>query len=223
MIVTPEPEPLAIFGPPATDAVAGMLRGRLIDVKCNASVVERDGEYVTFPDEERMDVGAVVALPVMSGPRISGLPSDGDGFMPVDEYGRVRGVEDVFAAGDGTNFPIKQGGLGTQQADACAEMIASRAGVSVEPQPFRPVLRGKLITKSESLSLSADITGGGGASTASPDILWWPSQKIAGRYLSPFLSGTTFGFEPEMSDRSLEIEVSLPTEWHGQPAGWDPR
>ena len=177
MIVTPEPEPLAIFGPPATDAVAGMLRGRRIEVKCGASVVDRDGDYIAIPDGEKLDVGAVVALPVLSGPNISGLPSDGDGFIPTDEHGQVRGVEDVFAAGDGTDFPIKQGGLGTQQADACAEMIASRAGASVEPEPFRPVLRGKLITKSESLNLSADISGGGGASAASPDILWWPSQK----------------------------------------------
>lgn len=223
MIVTPEPEPLAIFGPPATDAVAGLLRGRRIEVKCGASVVDRDGDYVTVPDGEKLDVGAVVALPVLSGPSITGLPSDSDGFMPTDEYGQVRGVEDVLAAGDGTDFPVKQGGLGTQQADACAEMIASRAGASVEPQPFKPVLRGKLITKSESLNLSADISGGGGASTASPDILWWPSQKVAGRYLSPFMSGTRNGFETEASDRSLEVEVSLPTEWHGQPTGWDSR
>ena len=82
MIVTPEPEPLAIFGPPATDAVAGMLRGRRIEVKCGASVVDRDGDYIAIPDGEKLDVGAVVALPVLSGPNISGLPSDGDGFMP---------------------------------------------------------------------------------------------------------------------------------------------
>jgi sulfide:quinone oxidoreductase len=223
MIVTPESEPLAIFGPPATDAVAGMLRGRKIEVKCDASVHERTGDFTIVPDGGALDVGAVVALPVLSGPNISGLPSDTHGFMPIDEHGQVRGVEDVFAAGDGTDFPIKQGGLGTQQADACAEMIASRAGASVEPQPFKPVLRGKLITNSESLNLSADISGGGGASTASPNLLWWPSQKIAGRYLSPYLSGTKNGFEPEASDRALEIEVSLPTEWHGQPTGWDSR
>ncbi len=102
-------------------------------------------------------------------------------------------------------------------------MIASRAGASVDPEAFRPVLRGKLITKSESLSLSADLSGGGGGSTASPDLLWWPSQKIAGRYLSPFLSGTKHAFEPEASDGALEVEVSLPTEWHGQPTGWDSR
>jgi len=221
MIVTPEPEPLAIFGPPATDAVAGMLRGRGIEVRCGASVVDRDGEYIAVPDGEKLDLGAVVALPVLSGPNISGLPSDGDGFMPTDEHGQVRGVGDVFAAGDGTDFPIKQGGLGTQQADACAEMIASRAGADVEPQPFTPVLRGKLITESESLNLSADISGGGGASAASSEILWWPSRKLAGRYLAPYLSGTESDFESEASDRAHEIEVSLPSKWHGQPVGWD--
>jgi sulfide:quinone oxidoreductase len=223
IIVTPEPEPLAIFGPPATDAVAGMLRGRRIEVKCGASVVDRDGDYVAIPDGENLVVGAVVALPMLSGPNISGLPSDGDGFIPTDEYGQVRGTEDVFAAGDGTDFPIKQGGLGTQQADACAEMIASRAGAGVEPQPFTPVLRGKLITKSESLNLSADISGGGGASAASSNVLWWPSRKLAGRYLSPFLSGTRSDFESEASDRAHDVEVSLPSEWHGQPVGWDSR
>jgi sulfide:quinone oxidoreductase len=186
-------------------------------------VVDRDGDYIAVPDGERLDAGAVVALPVLSGPHISGLPSDGEGFMPTDEHGRVRGVKDVFAAGDGTDFPIKQGGLGTQQADACAEMIASRAGASLEPQPFTPVLRGKLITKSESLNLSADISGGGGASAASSEILWWPSGKLAGRYLSPFLSGTRGDFEPEASDRAHEIEVSLPSKWHGEPVGWDSR
>ncbi|MDX6586832.1 MAG: sulfide:quinone oxidoreductase [Solirubrobacterales bacterium] len=221
LIVTPESEPLAIFGPPATDVVAGMLRGRHIEVKCGASVVGVDGEYVTLPDNEPLDVGAVVALPVLTGPGVSGLPSDGDGFIPTDEHGQVRGVQDVFAAGDGTDFPIKQGGLGTQQADACAEMIASRAGADLAPQPFRPMLRGKLITKSESLSLTADIAGGGGPSTVSPNVLWRPSQKIAGRYLSPYLSGAKFGFETQQLDGSLEIEVSLPTEWHGQPVGWD--
>ena len=221
MIVTPEPEPLAIFGPPATDAVAGMLRGRRIEVRCGASVVDRDGDYIVVPDGEKLDVGAVVALPVLSGANISGLPSDGDGFLPTDEHGQVRGVDDVFAAGDGTDFPIKQGGLGTQQADACAEMIASRAGADVSPQPFKPILRGKLITKSESLNLSADISGGGGASAASPDVLWWPSRKVAGRYLAPFLSGEENEFESEASDRAHEIEVSLPSKWHSQPAGWD--
>ncbi len=81
-------------------------------MKCGASVVDRDGDYVAIPAGEKLDVGAVVALPVLSGPNISGLPSDGDGFIPTDEHGRVNGVEDVFAAGDGTEFPISRVGSG---------------------------------------------------------------------------------------------------------------
>ena len=39
---------------------------------------------------------------------------------------RVRGLDDVYAAGDITNFPVKQGGIATQLADAAAEAIAAR-------------------------------------------------------------------------------------------------
>jgi hypothetical protein len=34
-------------------------------------------------------------------------------------------MEDVYAAGDATDFPVKQGGLAAQQADAVALSIAS--------------------------------------------------------------------------------------------------
>ena len=39
----------------------------------------------------------------------------------------------MYAAGDGTDFPVKQGGLATQQADAAAEHIAAGLGVELEP------------------------------------------------------------------------------------------
>jgi sulfide:quinone oxidoreductase len=142
--------------------------------------------------------------------------------LPTDEYGEVLGTPDVFAAGDGIAFPIKQGGLGTQQADAAAEMIASRAGASVDPQPFRPVLRGKLITGEESLNLSSRAAGGGGEGAASLDYLWWPPRKVGGKYLAPYLSGTST-FDPEPPARSLDVEVSIPDEWHGQPMALDPQ
>ena len=74
----------------------------------------------------------------MEGPTIAGLPHDDRGFILIDRNGRVRGAEDVFAAG----FPIKQGGLAAQQSDAAAEAIAAAAGSDLAPQPFDPVLRG---------------------------------------------------------------------------------
>ena len=171
---------------------------------------------------ERLDAGAVIALPRLSGPRIEGLPSDENGFIPIDEHARVYGVDEVYAAGDGTNFPIKHGGLGSQQADAAAEEIAERAGAEIEPAPFHPVIRGRLITGAESLNLEADVAGGGGEGTSSLDYLWWPPQKIAGRYLSARLEGRSpeaLGPPPE---HGIEVEVSLGHDWHRQPMGLDP-
>ena len=52
--------------------------------------------------------------------------------------------EHVFAAGDATDFPVKQGGLGAQQADVAAAGIAALAG-DHERETFEPVLRGALI------------------------------------------------------------------------------
>ena len=45
----------------------------------------------------------------------------------------MLGVPDVFAAGDATAEPVKQGGLATQQADAAAEAIAAEAGAADRP------------------------------------------------------------------------------------------
>ena len=132
---------------------------------------------------------------------------------------RCRGLRGVYAAGDGTNFPIKHGGLGTQQADAAAEQIAARAGAPVEPTPFRPVIRGRLIAGDESVNLQADIAGGGGEGVASLDYLWWPPQKIAGKYLTAELTGRTpqdLGPPPE---HGIEVEVSLDARLAPRPDG----
>jgi sulfide:quinone oxidoreductase len=88
----------------------------------------------------------VIALARLQGPRIAGLPADADGFIPVDPHGRVTGARDVFAAGDATAGPIKQGGLAAQQADAAAETIAAEAGAPVAPRPCRRVLRAVVLT-----------------------------------------------------------------------------
>jgi sulfide:quinone oxidoreductase len=100
----------------------------------------------------------------------------------------VRGVPDVFAAGDATQFPVKHGGLACQMADAAASVIAERAGASVEAEPFAPVLRGVLLTERGSEFMSRDIGRAvGDDATAMPAPLWWPPTKIAGRELARHL------------------------------------
>lgn len=217
LVVTPESAPLTLFGEQASQAVAELLQARGIEVRASSYVSEAAEGLVIAPGHERLEAGAAIALPVIDGPAIAGLPADADGFMPIDEHARVKGADGVYAAGDGTNFPIKQGGIGTQEADAAAEHIAARFAGHSNPAPFRPVLRGKLITGEETLSMLADVAGGAGEGAASADYLWWPPHKVSGRYLAPYLVGATPYEDPEPPGHSLDVEVALPMEWHREP------
>jgi sulfide:quinone oxidoreductase len=221
-VVTPEEKPLIVFGTTASDAVASLLAARGIAIRTGVRVKEAaSGELILSPEDERMEVGQMVSLPVLEGPNLAGIPADEEGFIPIDDHARVRGVEDVYAAGDGTNFPIKHGGIGTDEADAAAEQIAASLGAEVDPRPFRPVIRGKLLTGDDSLHMQHDVAGGGGEGTASPDYLWWPPGKVAGRYLAAFL-GQQAAADLEPPARSIDVEVALPNEWHENPMGLDP-
>jgi hypothetical protein len=111
-----------------------------------------------------------------------------DGFIPTNYYGSVDQLLRVYAAGDATWFPIKQGGMATQQADAAATAIAVCAGVDVALERVRPVLRGVLLTGDAPHYLRAAVGDRDGSSAAGPDPLWWPPGKIAGRYLAPYLA-----------------------------------
>jgi sulfide:quinone oxidoreductase len=217
-VITPESAPLGIFGPAPSAAVRELLSARGIELFTDSTVREARSDGIKLsPGDRAIGPAEAVALPVMEGPAIEGLPSDDAGFIPVDEHSRVKGVDGVYAAGDGTNFPIKQGGLATQQADAAAEHIADALGAGGSPEPFRPMLRGKLFTGEESVNLSANVAGGAGEPEVSADYLWWPPHKIAARYLSPFLYHGDSHTEPEAPPDSLDVEVAFPKEWHEDP------
>ena len=221
-LITPEAAPLATFGAAASSAVGELLSARRIEVITGERAHEEGDSLILTPGDRTVEADVVIALPEMKGPGIEGLPADEDGFLPVDDHSRVHGVEDVYAAGDGTNFPLKQGGLATQQADAAAADIAHRLGASAEPEPFRPVLRGQLLTGDASLNLRTDVAGGGGEGTASLDRLWWPPHKISGRYLSPKIYHGELHEQGRPPGETLDVEVALPQEWHIEPMALDP-
>jgi len=214
-VVTPESAPLAIFGAAASTAVGELLRARGIEVFPDSTVREIDDTGIQLsPGGRALPPAEAIALPVMDGPAIDGLPADERGFIPVDDHSRVAGAEDVYAAGDGTNFPIKQGGLGTQQADAAAEDIAHRLGAAGAPEPFRPMLRGQLLTGDESVNLRTDVAGGGGEGEVALDALWWPPHKISARYLAPLLYHDEVEVTGAPPSALLDVEVALPHDWH---------
>ena len=204
VVATGEHEPLEVFGPAASEAVRGTLDRAGVKLVTSAAAVATFDGGLRLGSGGSIAADVVVALPDLVGPRIAGLPHDEDGYIPVDEHGHVLGRIDVFAAGDVTAFPVKHGGLAAQQADAVAETIAARLGAIGMPEPFRPVLRGLLLTGGAPLYLRAELGPGGrrehrllpAAGTASTEALWWPPGKIAGRYLTPFLATGSAGGSP---------------------------
>jgi sulfide:quinone oxidoreductase len=188
VLVTPEEQPLELFGPAAAEAVTALLDERRVQVKAGAYPVSFDGEALALAPEGTIAADRVVALPRLQGPDIAGVPRDARGFIRVDGGCRVHGLDDVFAAGDATSFPVKQGGIAAQQADAAAEQIAAAAGADVTPTPFRPVLRGLILTGGAPLYARAELAEMGPPSTAASDALWWPPAKIVGRHLAPYLA-----------------------------------
>ena len=139
---------------------------------------------------------------------MAGLPHDGEGFIPVDTHARIQHLDDAYAAGDATTCPIKQGGVAAQQADAAAETIAAELGAELEPQPFRPVLRGLLLTGATPRYMRAEVAGGRGDHwPVSESALWWPPDKIAGRYLAPYLATELESIE--VSRPGIDVEVAV--------------
>jgi sulfide:quinone oxidoreductase len=208
-LVTPEPRPVDVFGERSSSAVGEMLQMRGIAFHSAAPLRAESGRLIV-EDGEPIPADVVVALPRLLAPQVGGLPEGERGFVPVDEHGRVPGAPGVYAAGDATTFPLKQGGLAAQQADAAAEAIAADLGEDLRPQPFRPSLRGLLLTGRAPRYLRAEVIRNREQPVppAGRGEIWWPPAKIAGRRLGPLLArhGTAGGTPPG----AVALELDAP-------------
>ena len=206
--VTPEPEPLAIFGARAGRAVHEMLEPEGITFIGSACAEVRQGTVLLDRRQERIEADRIVCLPLLDGPRTPGVPTDSAGFIAVDADGGVSGVPDAYAVGDATTFPIKQGGLACQQADAVAELIAAAAGARAQPRRFRPVLRGKLMTGGRDRFLHRRLAGKRAQAR-------FPSSRCGGRRprsqgaISPHISSTPTSATVRPSEPRLAIDAPL--------------
>ena len=200
-VVTPEDAPLKLFGWRAAEQIRALLAERGIELVTGAHPVRFDSGRLRVAPGEAIEADAVITLPRFEGRRIGGIPHDADGFVGVDEHGRVIGLDSVFAAGDVTSFPVKQGGIATQQADAVAEAIAADVGADVEARPFEPVLRGVLWTGREPRYLYGWPTGDHGEESelATEPNGVGANGKISGRYLAPFVTSLAEEAEGELT------------------------
>ena len=174
--------------------------------KSGVRVALADGRVVDG-SHALMTVGSVPNTRNLGLERV-GIELGPGNYIPVDRVSRTT-APGIYAAGDVTSYPLKQGGIATQQADAAAEAIAAELGEDLSPTPFQPVLRGLLLTGRAPRYLRAEVLGGRATrSSAEAEAIWWPPAKIAGRRLGPFLAlqGVSGGPPPEAV--ALELDGS---------------
>jgi sulfide:quinone oxidoreductase len=187
VLVTPEPSPLALFGPVPSRAVAELLDAAGVELHTGAvASITADGSAVQVGGGAPLELDRIVATPMLEGPRLDGVPYDAAGFIPVDEHCRVPGTPRVYAAGDGTGQPVKHGGLAAAQSYAAIRHLVAEAGGMLAPAPFRPVLRGRLLTGGidHFLRRGPDAVEG----EVHDESLWEPAAKVAGQYLGPWVA-----------------------------------
>jgi sulfide:quinone oxidoreductase len=191
-VVTPEPQPLALFGEEASELVRGLLEDRRVRFLGGAVAksVHRDGS-LTLADGRAIAADRVVALPELRGRRFTGVPASRSGFVPVDAAGRVEGLQGVYAAGDMTTFPIKQGGLAAQQADTVAHAITAALGIRVKQVRAPRVLQARLLGGERPVFLRTEFDWAGQPTSAklvrADDERAAKAAKVLGRYLVPYL------------------------------------
>lgn len=189
-LITAEPRPLAPFGSEVSGVVSGLLETAGFRVHTLSVVhVPEAGRIVIEPDGPEIHADAIIAVPHLTGPTVSGLSHGPDGFVPIDRFCSVPEANGrVFAAGDAAEFPVKHGGLGAQMADTAANGIARLAGVELKAEPLDPVLRGKLLTGAEPLYIEARVVGGHGFdSTLHKTPPWRADDKIVANELGDYL------------------------------------
>ena len=208
-VVTHEHEPLAVFGPAPSERVRALIEEAGIQLITSSAPSWVEPGQLLLLNGAALPADRVVALPSLDVPPIPGVPQGPKGFIPTDPSFRVVGMEGVFAAGDATWYPIKQGGIAAQQADVVAETIAAAVGAGGRPTVFHPMLRGILIGGDKPLHVRAGEDGDDARVATQP--LWWPPGKIAGRYLTPYLAAIG-GDVPHLPLADLEANDTTKAE-----------
>jgi sulfide:quinone oxidoreductase len=191
-LVSPEPRPLAAFGAEASELVAAELAGRGVRF-LGSSIPDRlcGGGALSMQSGPPIKADRLVAVPQLRGASIAGIPANRWGFVLTDAVGRVEGMDDVYAAGDTTVYPIKHGGLATQQADRIAHTIAAGLGLTPHELKVKPNLEVRLIGGERPLHLRIELdefaqpTAATLARARSDRRPTW--TKVFGRYLTPYL------------------------------------
>ena len=191
VLVSPERRPLEVFGADASAVVEDELAARGVRFIGDAPAVSWRNGALAIQDGAPIRADRVITLPHLRVNRLASIPARSGGFVPTDALGRVEGLTDVYAAGDMTTYPVKQGGLATQQADRAAHTIAALLGAPVKKLRVANILRARLLGGAQPLLLRTELDWQGRPVTGEVELGELEGvvdgSKVFGRYLTPYL------------------------------------
>jgi sulfide:quinone oxidoreductase len=182
-LITPEDEPLAIFGETNSRAAAALCDEFGVRLRTGRTASAFDGGEIELNDGTRFAADRVLTMPRLRGVAPSGLPAGEDGFLPVDQHQLVNETTNVWAVGDVTDFRVKQGGLASEQADAAVRAIEAHLTGGGPAEPFVHEIEAVLLTPNRRVSMRARL-GDRTSESLPPEQLEGPAAKIHGRLLT---------------------------------------
>jgi sulfide:quinone oxidoreductase len=202
-LISHEATPLALFGEEASRAVGAHLAASGIRFVGGVDPQVAGPGRVRIGPGMELTAQRVVTLPMLEGPSLSGLPSDAQGRVPVDQFARVPGVQNVWAAGAASDVPFMHAALACGMADVAAAGIAAAAGAAIEVQPLPAAIRGRVVAGTRRGTSAME--------------LWGPRADVAGRHLTARLASP--GSPPIQRDAYIDVELAL----HSPPASAESR
>ena len=129
------------FGPRLHEVVRDEFDERGVVGRLEHVVKEVDSDEVHFESGATLPYDLLIAFPpYIAAMTYHSLPHDDRGFVRTElETRQVLGHPDIYAPGDGGDFPVKQAFLAFLQADAVANHIGSRIDSKKFATPFDPV------------------------------------------------------------------------------------
>ena len=208
-LITPEDVPLAVFGTQASQSLVAAARaGRHPAAHRRLRRGERAWR-ARAPAKRRARRGGPDRRPsAADGPAGRGAPRR-RARLPADRRVRPRARDARRLGGRRRDRLPAQAGRDRHPAGGRRRDRHRRArGRGVEPEPFRPLLRGILLTGTGAWWLRSEPGGGGGEGELAGHALWWPPSKVAGRWLSPYLAERD-EFDSHAPPRGTPLEIRL--------------
>jgi NADH dehydrogenase FAD-containing subunit len=116
------------FGPRLDDLVTSEFERRGVGGHKECVIERIAPQMLHFKDGRTEAFDLLVAFPpYVASTRFEGLEADDRGFLRTDPLTRqLVGQPDIYAVGDGGDFPVKQAFLALLQSDAAAEHVSER-------------------------------------------------------------------------------------------------